>query len=83
MPGLPDALPGTAAPTDRGEVSNPFPDSRPLSELIEGEPAVYELPPDASWRFVGVTPMISWQRCACPWWHRLPFVGRFVHLDLP
>ena len=21
--------------------------------------------------------------CDCPWWHRLPFVGRFVHSDLP
>jgi hypothetical protein len=26
---------------------------------------------------------LSWRRCDCPWWHRLPFAGRFVHSDLP
>ncbi len=25
----------------------------------------------------------GWRRCDCPWWHRLPLVGRFVHSDLP
>jgi len=60
-----------------------FPDSRPLSELIEGESATHELPPDAPYRFMAVSPTITWQRCDCPWWHRLPFVGRFVHSDLP
>lgn len=63
--------------------SNPFPDSRPLRELIESEPTTYELPPDAPWRFIGVSSMVTWQRCDCPWWHRLPFVGRLVHSDLP
>ena len=60
-----------------------FPDSRPLAELIEDEGGTYELPPDAPWQFVSVSPMISWVRCDCPWWHRLPFAGRFVHSDLP
>ncbi len=65
------------------ESGNPFPDSRPLRELIEGEPTTHELPPDAPWRFMGVSSLVTWQRCDCPWWHRLPFVGRFVHSDLP
>jgi hypothetical protein len=63
-----------------------FPGSQPLSKLIqraEGEAATYELPPDAPWRFMGVTPLVSWVRCDCLWWHRLPFVGRFVHSELP
>ena len=63
--------------------SNPFPDSRPLSELIEGEPATCELPPDAPWRFMHVSSLVTWQYCDCPWWHRLPFAGRFVHSELP
>ena len=62
---------------------NPFPDSRPLSELITGEPSLTELPPDAPWRFMGVSPQVSWVRCNCPWWHRLPFISRRVHSDLP
>ena len=57
-------------------MSDSFPDSGPLREFIEGEPAVYELPPDAPWRFMHVSSLVSWQYCDCPWWHRLPFAGR-------
>ena len=75
---------GNCHDSDLAAVSgSPFPDSRPLRELIEGEPATYELPPDAPWRFMHVSSLVSWQRCDCPWWHRLPFVSRFVHSDLP
>lgn len=75
---------------------SPFPDSRPH---VEGGPdapyfspadllAVAATGPDMTGAVVEFEPVpggftLNWYRCDCPWWHRLPLVGRFVHSDLP
>ena len=58
---------------------NPFPDSMPLSSLAGQVEFVYGTP----YAVMSVTDQHVWVRCECPWWHRLPFVGRRVHEDLP
>jgi hypothetical protein len=78
---------------------NPFPDSRPLTAADIGEPTGWNLygHPDAEpfafvaagdttnpyYAFVALSDRVEWRRCDCPWWHKLPFVGRFVHSELP
>ena len=40
-------------------------------------------PTGTGWYFADVSDQLLWVRCRCPWWHRLPFVSRRVHSDLP
>lgn len=37
----------------------------------------------SGWAFMALSDQLVWEYCPCPWWHRLPFVGRRVHSDLP
>lgn len=41
------------------------------------------LPDGSPYAFIGLSDQLIWERCPCPWWHRLPLVGRYVHVDLP
>ena len=41
------------------------------------------LPDGSPWAFMSLSDQLTWVRCQCPWWHRLPFAARRVHSDLP
>ena len=59
----------------------PFPGCRPLS-AADLEPLAGD---DVSryYEFAAMSDQVTWNRCDCPWWHRLPLVGRFTHSLLP
>jgi len=61
-------------------VTGPFPGSRPLTAE---ECAGHQQISVGGWEFVSLSDRVKWVRCKCPWWHRLPFAGRFVHSELP
>ena len=64
-------------------ITNPFPGSRPLTAADIAACPQPEERPDGLWQFVSLSDQVTWRRCDCPWWHRLPFAGRFVHARLP
>ena len=71
------------------EAEGPFPGSRPLTadDIALGEMlhAILnpESPPGPPYVHMLTSDLVTWSRCRCPWWHHLPFVGRFVHAELP
>jgi hypothetical protein len=55
-----------------------------VRQRVTGKTETYDLPPGAGpYATMAISPLITWERRRCPWWHRVPLVRRFVNHELP
>jgi hypothetical protein len=56
-----------------------------VTERVIGDQRVVRIdaPPGMPYESMVLGPLYLYQRCRCPWWHRLPFIRRRVHASLP